>query len=124
MGGIYPLSDIRANTISDTSGNGPINLTGQSAAKAWASFNQTVNPIDVYSSLNVSSVEDEEPGAALINFSSDFDGTNQSQSVAANAVSANLATINSSNMKARARNANGVLVDTGIVCVQVHGDLA
>jgi hypothetical protein len=35
MGGIYPLSDIRANTISDASGNGPINLHKQSAAKAW-----------------------------------------------------------------------------------------
>ena len=30
------MSDIRANTISDASGNGPINLKGQSAAKAWA----------------------------------------------------------------------------------------
>ena len=29
------MSDIRANTISDTSGNGPINLTGQTAAKSY-----------------------------------------------------------------------------------------
>jgi hypothetical protein len=35
------MSDIRANTINDTSGNGPINLTGQSAAKAWINLNGT-----------------------------------------------------------------------------------
>ena len=35
------MSDIRANTISDTSGNGPINLHKQSAAKAWVNFNGT-----------------------------------------------------------------------------------
>jgi len=93
-------------------------------AKCYSSFDQTAKPIRFYSTLNVSSIEDESTGYTIINFFSDFDGTNQSQGVAANAVSANLATINSSNMKTRTRNADGVPVDTGLVCTQVVGELA
>jgi hypothetical protein len=55
MGGIYPLSDIRANTISDTSGNGPINLTGQSAAKAYVVVESDATATN---SFNMSSTTD------------------------------------------------------------------
>jgi hypothetical protein len=77
MGGIYPLSDIRANTISDTSGNGPINLHKQSASKVWVNFNglTITNPSDmtgVRGSLNVSGVKDVGKGDYIVNFSSSF----------------------------------------------------
>jgi len=35
------MSEIRATTISNAAGTGPITLTGQSAAKAWVNFNGT-----------------------------------------------------------------------------------
>jgi hypothetical protein len=60
------MSDIRANTISDASGNGPINLTGQSAAKAWVSFN-TVSTTAIHESLNVSTISDNSIGETTVN---------------------------------------------------------
>ena len=61
------MSDIRANTISDASGNGPINLKGQSAAKAWINFNgQTATAADdmtgVRNSFNISGLVDNGIG--------------------------------------------------------------
>ena len=49
------MSDIRANTISDAAGTGPIALTGQSAAKAylWHTF-----PTTIRTSFNISSTTD------------------------------------------------------------------
>ena len=35
------MSEVRANTISAANGTGPITLTKQSAAKAWANINGT-----------------------------------------------------------------------------------
>jgi len=49
------LSDIRANTISDTSGNGPINLHKQSASKAYVVVEADAT---VTNSLNISSTTD------------------------------------------------------------------
>jgi hypothetical protein len=49
------LSEIRATTISDAAGTGPIALTGQEAAKAylWHSFSTTIRD-----SFNISSTTD------------------------------------------------------------------
>ena len=33
------MSEIRATTISNAAGTGPITMTGQYAAKAWVNFN-------------------------------------------------------------------------------------
>ncbi len=42
------MSEIRATTISDAAGTGPITLTKQSAAKAWVSYNNnTATPFAV-----------------------------------------------------------------------------
>jgi hypothetical protein len=71
MGGIYPLSDIRANTISDTSGNGPINLTGQSAATTVVRMNSDAST-NANFSLNVSSTEDTGLGIKTVFFTSDY----------------------------------------------------
>jgi hypothetical protein len=63
------LSDIRANTISDAAGTGPITLTGQSAAKAFVTFDPSAVP---QSSLNVSSGTDRGTGLCTINYTSNF----------------------------------------------------
>jgi len=60
------LSDIRANTISDAAGTGPIALYKQSAAKAWARYDGASNSI---SSFNVSSlVDDGTAGNTTVSF--------------------------------------------------------
>ena len=54
------MSEIRATTISDETGNGPIALTKQHAAKAWGDYNQSTNAI--LGSFNVSSITDFATG--------------------------------------------------------------
>ena len=65
------MSDIRANTISDAAGTGPIALTGQSAAKAWVNFNGT-GAIATRDSQGVSGLVDNGTGDYTVNFSSSF----------------------------------------------------
>ena len=55
------MSDIRANTISDAAGTGPIALYKQSAAKAWVNFNGT-GTIATRDSFNVSTLTDHGIG--------------------------------------------------------------
>ena len=67
------MSDIRANTISNESGNGPINLHKQSAAKTWINFHggdATAAPdlTGVRGSFNVSGLVDNAVGNYTINF--------------------------------------------------------
>jgi hypothetical protein len=57
------LSEIRATTISDSAGTGPITLTKQSAAKAWINYKQAAT-FDIRDSINISSVSDEGSGLA------------------------------------------------------------
>ena len=67
------MSEIRATTISDAAGTGPISLTGQSAAKAHFGFNQAASTVfgmatDTLSSqsLNVTSLTDNGLGDATV----------------------------------------------------------
>ena len=53
------MSNIRATTISDETGNGPIALTKQYTAKAWVHFSTLDDPPDIKSSAGVSSLTDE-----------------------------------------------------------------
>jgi len=62
------LSEIRANTISDTAGTGPVTLTKQSAAKSYVHFNGS-GTVSIRDSLNVSSITDDGTGQYDINFS-------------------------------------------------------
>ena len=63
------MSEIRADTISDAAGTGPIALTKQSAAKAWANWNGT-GTMAIRDSYNVSGVTDQGTGNATISLSS------------------------------------------------------
>ena len=62
------MSQIRATTISDAAGTGPIALTGQSAAKAWVNFSPSGSSIS--DAFNVSSLTDNATGDFSHNFSS------------------------------------------------------
>ena len=61
------MSEIRANTVSDAAGTGPVTLTGQYAAKAWVNFNGT-GTIAIRQSGNVSSLTDNGTGDYTVNF--------------------------------------------------------
>ena len=63
------MSEIRATTISDAAGTGPITLTGQSAAKAWVNFNAK-NTATIRDSFGVGSMVDAGTGEHTINLSS------------------------------------------------------
>ena len=73
------MSEIRATTISDTAGTGPITLTKQSAAKAWVNFNGT-GTIAIRDSENVSSLTDNGTGAYSANLTNSFSTTGYSTS--------------------------------------------
>jgi hypothetical protein len=68
------LSEIRANTISDAAGTGPIAMTGQSAAKAYFYFNQSLSPPVTGDTLNTSSIVDFNTGLVTHNITSSFSG--------------------------------------------------
>lgn len=61
------MSEIRANTISDAAGTGPVTLTGQYAAKAWVNFNGT-STVAIRESGNVTSITDNGTGDYTTNF--------------------------------------------------------
>ena len=59
--GTCPLSEIRATTISDETGNGPIALTKQHAAKAWG-YNIHNSTDSSSNTFNISSIADVATG--------------------------------------------------------------
>tara|TARA_R100000329_G_scaffold119975_1_gene98871 strand:- start:60 stop:428 length:369 start_codon:yes stop_codon:yes gene_type:complete len=65
------LSEIRATTISDETGNGPIALTKQSAAKVWINLDG-VGTIFVSGSFGVSSAVDNSTGNYTVNLSNNM----------------------------------------------------
>ena len=65
------MSEIRATTISDAAGTGPITLTGQAAAKAWVSVSQE-GTTSVLDSLNVSSLTDLNTGQTTVTLSNNM----------------------------------------------------
>ena len=63
------MSEIRATTISDAAGTGPITLTGQSAAKAWVTFGDS-GTASIAASFNVASITDADNANYRTNFTS------------------------------------------------------
>jgi hypothetical protein len=121
------LSEIRATTISDTAGTGPVTLTKQSAAKAWLQHN---NAHSIQDSLNFSSITDG--GTGLTNdatFTSSMNNDDYSISgTVGNTTSDDgfwaVTAIATTDFNARIRTHNGNLNDGGICSLTVHGDLA
>ena len=75
------MSEIRATTISDAAGTGPITLTGQSAAKAWVNFNGT-GTVAIRNSLNLSSITDYGAGTYGPNYANNFSAADYAAVVA------------------------------------------
>ena len=120
------MSDIRANTISDAAGTGPIDLYKQSAAKALVNTNSGGSPL---SSLNVATVTDNGTGNYTINFTSNFtiDGNDNGVAVALcagnNGEGVRCAGSTSGTLELRSYNASNAALDRH-VSASIHGDLA
>jgi len=71
------LSEIRANTVSDAAGTGPVTLTGQYAAKVWVNFNGT-GTVAIRASGNVSSITDNGTGNYVLTFTNATANSNYS----------------------------------------------
>jgi hypothetical protein len=67
------LSEIRATTISDAAGTGPITLTKQSAAKAFCSIDGSSGTPIEGNSFNISGLVDDGVGLYDVSFTSGFD---------------------------------------------------
>ena len=109
-------------------GSGPVTLTKQSAAKAWANLNGT-GTIAGRDSLNISSYDDNGTGNYDYNFSTSFAAADYA-SFAGTPNSAAFATGGTSGIAAGSWNTqvfgyNGAsLVDVDHVSFSAHGDLA
>jgi len=116
------MSEIRATTISDAAGTGPITLTGQSAAKAFSTYNQTA--VSAESNFNISSLTDVSAGLMRNNFSSSMSNATYNVVTSAGSYNHSYATRNASFVDTENFNAAGSLVDGSRNSVAIHGDLA
>ena len=124
------MSEIRATTISDAAGTGPIDLYKQSAAKAYGKVNQTSSDHPLYSqSLNISSTTDMNGGQTSLSFTSsmsdtgysasggtDFGVDQYSQFQSRYLAAASFTVYNSPDVS--------VNIEDGVVSFAIHGDLA
>ena len=117
------MSEIRATTISDSAGTGPITLTKQHAPKVWINFNGT-GTIATRTSFAVSSITDNGTGDYTVSFSNSFDD----EPCAHMTGGATAAHYNNSSQTSSYRinhiSSSGSSVDTSIVTQTVSGDLA
>ena len=69
------MSEIRATTISDTAGTGPVTLTKQSAAKAWVNFNGS-GTVSIRDSQGISGLVDNGTGNYTISYTNVMNNSN------------------------------------------------
>ena len=118
------MSEIRATTISDAAGTGPIALTKQSAAKAWANYSQTGSSIN--GSFSVSSITDSSTGTFSVNMTNAFSDAFYSGSGISRGTSLFIrsALFTSTSASLGTVNTSGTSGDYEYNCPSFHGDLA
>jgi len=77
------LSEIRANTISDAAGTGPVTLTGQYGIKIWSRVDYSSGTPVIADSFNISSVTDLAVGNVGNTYTTAMSDANYSASVTA-----------------------------------------
>ena len=124
------MSEIRATTISDAAGTGPVTLTKQSAAKAWVNFNG-IGTVAIRDSLNVGSITDNGTGDYTANYSSSFDAADYSALGGAGQTTGDpnryvgfYVPSSSSSTRFVTQYPPAVLYDVGYCGISIHGDLA
>ena len=128
------MSEIRATTISDAAGTGPIALTKQSAAKMWCQWDNN-GSFETKETFNTSSLTDTAAGRTTISIASNMssaDYCSQAQSCESGASATlyvgNIDTQTASSIEMRGRSHSGSsttgLDDNTYNAVTSHGDLA
>jgi len=119
------LSEIRATTISDETGSGPIALTKQSAGKSWCYFS-TANPSSITGSFNVSSLTDLGTGYTKITITNAMASANDisMQCTSNNFQSHNPSIPTATEFWFYTSNATGTANDGSRNYFTLHGDLA
>ena len=121
------MSDIRAGTISDAAGTGPITLTKQSASKAHVKFSSTSGGgVVVQSSFNVSSITDSSVGTYVPNITSAMSSSNFPCFGSCDGNHLGLVLMNSTSAQAVSMQtrSNAVPFDAPVNGAVIHGDLA
>ncbi len=124
------MSEIRATTISDAAGTGPITLTKQSAAKAHVSVNGNSTLGDF--NLNISSISDVATGVLEVNMSNAFTSSIQNCGIgssingagAGSTVRGANASTTTSLFSIRSYDGSNTLADLTWQAHVFHGDLA
>lgn len=116
------MGEVRATTVSDLAGTGPVDLTGQSAAKVWCRYSGS--SASIADSFNVSSLTDYGAGDQEINFTNNMSDANFAFAADCN----NYHTLNNGTAAGTDRvgtyNSSHSAVDSGRVAACVYGDLA
>lgn len=130
------MSDIRANTISDAAGTGPIDLYKQSAAKAHCTFNGTGTVTLTTVSFNISSLTDNGTGLYRTTFTNNMENGEHVDAFACRentlsggadinrVVNYNRVSQTASYTDLTTQISFTTPVDVARVCVVTHGDLA
>ena len=117
------MSEIRATTISDSAGTGPITLTGQSAAKAWGAANMSTTALRT-NNFNVSSLTDGGTGRARFNLTNAMSDTDYVCVGSTSAYDYAAVPITASQFEAAGVNSTGNYYDWGSHQGVAMGDLA
>jgi len=125
------MSEIRATTISNAAGTGPVALYKQSAAKAWVNFNGQ-GTVAIRDSFNVASLTDNGTGVYTVNFASSAanSGYSTTNSVDGNGVVSGAMTeiygygVGSFGVRGMNPQASYTNTDFPTQSCSVHGDLA
>ena len=127
------MSDIRANTISDAAGTGPITLTKQSAAKAWVNFSSNGGgTASTRSSFNVSSITDDATGQHTATLTSSMSNANHAPSLSGSRIGSGdyrgvinfMGSGSSTTIKSQTTQDTWTNYDWDFVFYQTFGDLA
>ena len=117
------MSEIRATTISDETGNGPIALTKQSAAKVFSKT--SADGTSITKSFNVSSLVDTNTGQQTININSNMSDGDYIVQVGKHTSSVNAEWVQSTAVGSFIMyNFNGSSYVDSIMFSSVDGDLA
>ena len=124
------MSEIRATTISDAAGTGPIALTKQSAAKAWVNLDGNATPISIRGSVNISSATDLGAGYYEFTYSSNMSDANYSSTTSSQAGACGGVVEGSTYTSSTVRYLGVARLDSytqqehDLVCITANGDLA
>ena len=121
-------SVLNVDTIADKAGTGPVGLTKQHAAKAWAHFDGTASSDHLNDSFNFSSVTDNSTGNYNPNLTNNMSSVSYSCAGSSNMTSSNRGAFRALTYTTSTVNiviyGNGSVVDASDVSVNFHGDLA